>query len=88
MASNKKINYVRSKKVMNISKGANYVIVYGGYSNGKSYAVKSGVVEECFKKDKMLAYNLLSTTFAFVSVWIKAAWAKIGCPHEHERGRK
>ena len=56
MASNKKINYVSSKKVMNISKGANYVIVYGGYSNGKSYAVKSGVVEECYKKDKMLAY--------------------------------
>lgn len=56
MASNKKINYVSSKKVMQISKGAQYIIVYGAYSNGKSYAVKSGVVEECYKKEKMLAY--------------------------------
>lgn len=56
MASNKKINYVSSKKVMNISKGAQYIIVWGAYSNGKSYAVKSGVVEECYKKDKLLAY--------------------------------
>lgn len=56
MASNKKVNYVSSKKVMQISKGAQYIIVYGAYSNGKSYAVKSGVVEECYKHDKMLAY--------------------------------
>ena len=54
MGSTKKINYVSSKKVMSIK--ANYVIVYGAFSNGKSRAVKDGIVEECWKKEKMLAY--------------------------------
>ena len=54
MASNKKVNYVSSKKVMSIK--ANYVIVYGAFSNGKSYATKSGIVEECYKHETMLAY--------------------------------
>lgn len=54
MASNKKINYVSSKKVMSIK--ANYVIVYGGFSNGKSRACKDGIVEECFKHESQMAY--------------------------------
>ena len=50
----KKPNYVSSAKVMSMKGRYNFVI--GAWSNGKSYAVKGGVVKECWKKDKKLAY--------------------------------
>ena len=49
----KKLNYVSSKTVMSMT--GDYNIILGPWSNGKSYAVKAGTVESCFKSKKRLA---------------------------------
>ena len=51
--SRKKINYVSSKKVMSMS--ARFNIILGAWANGKSYAVKTGCVEACYKSKNKLA---------------------------------
>ena len=49
----KKLNYVSSKKVMSLP--GRYNLILGPWSNGKSYATKTGCVEACYKNKTRLA---------------------------------
>lgn len=49
----KKPHWVSSKKCMSMS--GHYNIILGPWSNGKSYAVKNGVVAECYKQGCKMA---------------------------------
>lgn len=54
--SNKKLEYVKQSTIKKLTKMADYLLVLGERSNGKSYACKNFVVAECIKKGKEFIY--------------------------------
>ena len=49
-------NYVKEKNVMKVINSAEYALILGAWSNGKSYATKNGIVRECVKRGIKFGY--------------------------------
>ena len=54
--SNKKLQYVKQSVIKKILKDCDYLVLLGERSNGKSYASKNLVLQECFENDKKFIY--------------------------------